>query len=308
MKKLLLHIGYHKTGTTSIQNSLFDREGGHAYIGKSTLWRNSSKDLSEYLLHLICDASDDVFFKKYDELKSRLASYCGEKNQLVWSEELILGDSESYMGGSQSLETRLSRLGLIFIEFDIIVLLTVRSPIDAMYSLYSQKFRFLRNRERDFISFFKKKNILKLYNYSSLIDVVLANLNCDVVVIDMKEALKINGIRDKISEFDFIPIDVELTHDNRSSFDVDGNKIQKRFSLAALLKKLIKGRFFLYLNAVRMKFSVINEVWLKLNEKLGGSVAIPEITQDEVRLLECELSKDMECFYEKYDIDYRFKG
>jgi len=74
---------------------------------------------------------------------------------------------------SVSWQEKLSRLNLMVNELDYRIIVTVREPILAAYSLYVELYRNFRNKYEDFDDFFTNSNQAKIYNYRYLYDFLI---------------------------------------------------------------------------------------------------------------------------------------
>ena len=145
--KLYLHIGYPRTGTTTLQRHLYSQHPQINFLGKnlsrSTYEENLNiifkPNISE-IIDLLLYLSDEEFNKKYDYLLKKIdALDLSATKTNVFSDEYIILNSIHYPRATdKKLETFLSRFEKLFRQkkIDIYYFFTIRNPYEIIRSLY----------------------------------------------------------------------------------------------------------------------------------------------------------------------------
>lgn len=157
-RKVILHIGWPKTGTTTLQKHVFPGLNGYRYLGTFPGNRTASHCPRE-LVHLLAFASvekidgfQEMLFGSLSAKEIELFGTVDPSIPLIISEEAILSsllrvsDHHHHGFSTASLEQILDRL--LFLEehwnvsFDI--LMSERDPIEILHSFYAQVFFLFR--------------------------------------------------------------------------------------------------------------------------------------------------------------------
>ena len=178
-KRLLLHIGYPKTGTTTLQESFFSNLKQIDYIGKpyNVSWKKNLHDV------IFNDLNEDVQIKTHH-------------NTLIWSEENFL---KFQFYKDQMLNKKLLKIKQIFFNYEIKIIITIRKHQDILRSTFQQfsdelktnniflkdlnyayKISNLNNTQKDFINMFDYfklyKNLLKIFNKDKIFFLFFENM------------------------------------------------------------------------------------------------------------------------------------
>lgn len=135
MAKVLLHIGYPKTGTTTLQNSFFRNLFEKNMI--NFIGRGSSNRKSHLLNDYMYGISKNIPFDIIDETKINVIS----------DEDYTVSDFFlKYIKKTTNLlhyEERMNRLSNLIENHDVTVLCCLRNQPDLLFSWYVQMNRFL---------------------------------------------------------------------------------------------------------------------------------------------------------------------
>lgn len=157
-RKFLLHIGWPKTGTTTLQKHVWPRLPGHRYLGKAPFEGEKNGHAFRFV-HLLAYASREKFRKdkmamlvELEELEAKLYGGVDRKIPLLLSEEGVLGGllkpSMHWHHGysTASLEQMIERLRDFEeswgVQFE--VLMAEREPIGLLHAYYAQAFHIIR--------------------------------------------------------------------------------------------------------------------------------------------------------------------
>lgn len=164
LPEVYLHIGLPKTATTSLQDGVFNQLGTHVnFIGvlqprairQTQLFRKITAALNDH---------EAEFNLRSSSLTEELGAFiCTQNKPLMISEEMFTVDSDGL-----TWQQKLTRLGKIFKPFRVDILVTVREPIRATYSLYVELYQLIKKEHPTFSSFFWHSNQAKIYRYELL--------------------------------------------------------------------------------------------------------------------------------------------
>ena len=122
---IYLHLGLHKTASTSLQNSIFPYLNDIEFIGRCVNFDSSStlyKELSNYCFSKNTDL--EIEKKLSDELRK-----CSSKKSILISDEWFTSDYSglySYYGASW--QQKIKKISRVVNELDHKVLISIRNP------------------------------------------------------------------------------------------------------------------------------------------------------------------------------------
>lgn len=166
--KLYLHIGLHKTATTSFQMDTFPYIEGVEYVGRHHI----AKKRQGYLYCAICRycfSKKKPRDKQLKKIQAKIQSHLLQTSMLL-SEEWFSSDYDGFFyGRGARWQEKIKRLTEIVSGLDCFVLVSVRDPSDAVFSLYTE---FLRvgyaDKFTSITDFIEKSNDVKPYFYPEL--------------------------------------------------------------------------------------------------------------------------------------------
>jgi len=147
MKKLILHIGMHKTGSTSIQESL---GRSREFLQKNNIWYPSMSEVNHTVNFTPIFSNDplkDITFKIKQITTMDQARKEQEAMKQVWIEELRKVSCETVIisaeGCSMLLEPRVREMKAFLDQFfdDYLILIYVREPRSFYVSVIQQMFK-----------------------------------------------------------------------------------------------------------------------------------------------------------------------
>lgn len=294
-KRLVINIGYPKTGTTALQRDVYPNVPGFKFLGKFDGQNKHFTDSAlEQVLSDIMTLSDSVFFKKFSNHKIDFP----EKSFI--SEELLSFDLFRPKDKSSTTSHRkvAERLQFVFSEngYEMTVFFVVREQVEMIKSIYAQSYAsyFIHeeslNRFDKFLAFFttNENNSLKdLLDYEKTYLVYSEVFGVDNVKCFFYEDFKSKSddFLFKLSEEVFDGVEMKNIklgkHNNR---DFKNGKLVDGFTLSNLLggiKRKIPGLKRVKPPLYLKKY--LNKVVLNNNELISSSIII---NQENKRLVE----------------------
>ena len=168
MKKLVIHIGYPKTGTTALQKHIFTSLSFTGYLGLYDRYRKKYA-LNEDFVNDVFSLSHSAFLFKYkktflgEKELGDFSSYILSEENFITNAMLPSYDRCNYNRITQDLNTTLLNLQCLFKGFDIKILLTIRNQVDLIPSFYAQHF------------YKRFKGNIRLNKYSKFVKYVCSN-------------------------------------------------------------------------------------------------------------------------------------
>ncbi|MCG9711205.1 hypothetical protein L1D46_20865, partial [Pseudoalteromonas sp. Isolate3] len=134
--KLYIHIGLHKTATTSLQKFVFPRLPSFKFIGRNDLPLNNQNELYLELVKYCFSKKQDK--PKEVELRSALITEL-KANKVILSDEWFSADFDGfYKFEGASWQMKLDKLSRIINGLDYKLVVTLRDPFDGVFSQYSE--------------------------------------------------------------------------------------------------------------------------------------------------------------------------
>jgi len=237
--KLIIHIGYPKTATTTLQHKIFYelyKQNKINFLGKTLLGFNKAQSILEYImLNKKIDSNIELSENKINVISEELLSstflyYLDKKKNIIYL----------------SLPQMAYRTYKLFSKYNSVIVLSIRNHSDLIYSLYMQAYithfryftdlntpeKFLNhlfNKTEKYIPFFEMfyfsnvldsyaeyfgKENMEIFFYEDLVNkekiyyekwAKLLNMNVDVIenLFETKENVKKKGKKGYIVELDY---------------------------------------------------------------------------------------------------------
>lgn len=236
---IYLHIGLHKTATTSLQFHVFPNIDGVRFLGRGRGGIDCSHSLYKKLGKYVHSKNTD--FDRERCLSSEFQRYVAYQQDILLSEEWFTADYSEFYGLKGALwQDKLTKLSRIFGCLDVKVLVTIRTPLDALYSQYCEFHRIgIQKRFPTFSDYMCKSNDASLFNYSDLNDLLIL-LFSDVQYLAF-EKIKENRFQKSLRSYfgrEKIP---DLCLENSKRSDEKGVVVERSSWLVDMLRRNTSG-------------------------------------------------------------------
>ncbi len=150
--KLLLHIGLHKTATTSFQSNICFPLHKKDKINFLGVVRNNKKTIHHPFAKIVTDVQTKKLTKNESfQLKTETEQLLSKEKLNVLSEENI----STTLTNPVYFSMMLKQLQFIFSSCDIHCLLSLRKPVDYIFSLYVEMYRWCYHYQKENNTFTK---------------------------------------------------------------------------------------------------------------------------------------------------------
>lgn len=238
MNKVYLHLGLHKTATTSLKRSVFQKLD-FQYLGR----RYESK-YPPPLHELYTRITSYCFSQEANEENSLIrGDICKilERGDILLSEEWFTSDYCGPLGfQSASWQSRIQRLGELFSGLPVELLITTREPVDALHSLYCELFNLgLSVKYTSAFEFAINSNDSLAYDLKYLEHVLLNTFDATPLYLSLEQlSLDPNYYRLQLQKWLAVESIPSIDHCNRSSL-VKGGRVVYVDDLSVKISKVV---------------------------------------------------------------------
>jgi len=231
MAKIYVHIGLPKTATTTLQKDLFPNL--------------NNPEIKYYGVIQPRVSPQNAFFQQFyntigsgeniDEMISTLEKELAKGTDILLSDEMIVV-STKHLGWQKKLKI----LSAILKPFDYQLIVTVREPVNAMFSYYTQLFRDFSATGKSFREIALEDRRMKIYHYKTFFQYLLSLFSRDRIFIKRFEDIIENNNDDLIALLDSAIgfQDKQLLKDhNPSTKTEDSVIVNHSFSLERMIRK-----------------------------------------------------------------------
>jgi len=195
MRKTVIHIGLPKTATTALQKYVFQVLPAEKFCYLGTRQPRSSNDSKAYMNVMAALEANTAQATELIDIAKADLSHIGAEKVVVLSEEMIAVDTNTQW------QEKIARLATVLQGSDSKIIVTVRNPLHAVFSLYVEIFRSVERQSPTFAQFLLS-NQAKIYDYYYLISVIRESFSERQICVVPFENLK-SG-RDFLSEIERI--------------------------------------------------------------------------------------------------------
>ncbi|GAM63309.1 hypothetical protein JCM19232_1456 [Vibrio ishigakensis] len=277
---IYLHIGLHKTGTTSLQRSVFPKIKGKDFIGRFNGPKEQSTELYTRLSLYIHSKCID---KKSEQiLHLELYNLEVEGKDIILSDEWITSDYSEFFGVNGGVwQVKLEKISRIVTGLQHRVLVSLRDPVEGFYSQYIEfKQVGIERKYSSFLEYVNKSNDRLAYEYNYL-DILLKKYFNKVYYFLFDELIDKDFT--KLKEFLETGCIPDVMHVNRK-LDQEGRKKVKNYNYYyETSKRLLPTKFIntlrdnlllsRFINAISTYFNREKEATkITANERSAASI------------------------------------
>ena len=184
---LLIHIGLPKTATTSIQKHVFSRElgSGWIYAGVNQPRGIEQTGLYNSIMEVLTCRANEVD-QATDNFRTNFSKFTSGTKSVLISEEMITVDQKGI-----TWQEKLHRLAAVTSQLNTKILVTVRSPVPGMFSLFIEQWH-AKNKELSFDEYFEVSNQAKIYRYDYLFNLLHSLFDPQAIQVIQFELIKMD--------------------------------------------------------------------------------------------------------------------
>lgn len=276
---IYLHIGLHKTATTSLQYHIFPNLSGISFLGRGKGGVKGSQNLyialSKYVHSPIIDSvEEDTLRKAFLEVEK------STPNLLISDEWFTADYSEFYGFDGCPWQEKLAKLSRVFSDFAVKLLVTLRRPFEALYSQYCEFCGVgIANKYPEFVSYLRESNDAKVFQLDWFDDLVrkcfqkseLVYLDFALIVNNEFEAT-LQGFFDNIK----FPA-VKIPRENAKRKTMSGTEISEDSFVFAWALRSIPAHWLPFIS----RFHHLKKILVYLRTFLSTVSTIPPLTQQD---------------------------
>jgi hypothetical protein len=293
---IYLHLGLHKTATTSFQESIFPYLEGIFYLGRqvSSIEHNSFyQELCRYCFSMEVNLDTEI------KLKSKLSKIESEYGNILISDEWFTADYSLFYSFNGAIwQVKLDKISRIVKGLNHKVLISLRKVEDALYSQYCEFCSVgIDKLYPNFIDYVKESNDAILFNYLKLNDILVENFDS---VDYLPFSLIRNGKYERfiINFFDVKAIN-KLTKTNIKIKNSKGTEVTKSNDLIIFIMGILPVTIKKLLENVQF----LKKMKVNLRKIVSSKLIVKNITENELEYVKTKYS-DSNLFYKKLDIKF----
>lgn len=223
MKELIIHIGYPRTATKTLQFYLFKKHKDINYLG-----RFPNREISHHkLINKVLSFSDEEFDNKFDELvnETKALPIDVSKTNLISDEFFLLND---FLYNRMTIEKSIERISKLCksSEIDLRILFSIRSQAEILKSIFSVTFlTSLKTNSTNLINSIDgmktdnyTEHFLNSLNYLNLYNKISQFINKEKIHIIIYEKLK----QDYINYYEELSNILDISSDETFRLTKDG--------------------------------------------------------------------------------------
>ena len=284
MNTLYLHLGLHKTGTTTLQNQVFPLIEDLTYLQRDLSDRNSL--YFKILQYCVLKKENLGVLSGIRESLALLL----QQGDVLLSEEWFTSDYSPFNRFEGApWQTRLARLSQIVDGCSVKIILTIRHPETALFSYYCEMCQLgALKRWPTFLDFVEQANDAKCYDVCVLTDFICQRFSVSAV-----DYVKFEVISESSGEF-LRDIFVFLNRENRSKITLNRSNVKQKTEGGVMIKELTFGEHIMrkcaFIIPRALKVSLLRQWWgdlryiLKRKRKHSEIVCPDEVALRQIRL------------------------
>lgn len=251
---IYVHLGLHKTATTSLQQSIFPFIEGLDYLGRNVEDTSQSSSIYKDIAYYCFAKHEDP--KLCKQILEQLRIHQGQ--DVLISEEWFTADYSGQFGfDGATWQEKLLRLSRLLADFEYLLFVTLRDPIDGLFSQYKEFCSVgLSDKYSSFVDYAYESNDSKVYQYPEFDNCLLQHFN-NIHYFNFDD-LKSGTFLSQLEIFLSKKIVTDLIHTNKRKTDtvqiLNPSPIRVKFldfvrrkTPDEFRKKITKNRIYLYL-------------------------------------------------------------
>lgn len=231
-QKIFIHIGLPKTATTSLQKDLFPQLKNTKYLGISypRTWEYDPSTVYGAFMLGMHSGDNQQFKAALDQLDPL-------QNVLI-SEEMI-----TVVTGSADWERNLKNVHSLLRDYDYRLLVTIRDPLDAMFSYYVERYDYFRKALGEFDERVIKSLDMGIYRYKSFFQFLGDEFGSERIFVADYENI-ISGQFFEIEKFlgERLPTDLAIRKHNNKAQKASKIYVNNKGSLYSIVSDFVKTR------------------------------------------------------------------
>lgn len=258
--KIVVHIGLPKTATTTLQTEIFPALASENIVyGGVFQPRNDHRQNEIY----------QIFYESIDsgkgivDVRETLSAFTRDNVTLVISEEMI-----SVSGQRNSWRGKLDNLKRLIEGFDYTLVVTVRDPVQAMFSYYVECYELLSRRyKNDFLACALQDESMEIYHYKTLIKELTSRFDRARLRLISFENIINNELSDLISATSpdrHLSLDRPIGNLNAREREQRYVVINQVLRVTNFLPQALNGPLLVEKRPLKRVRSRLNKIWSKL--------------------------------------------
>ncbi|WP_148255584.1 hypothetical protein [Aidingimonas lacisalsi] len=270
--KVYLHLGLHKTATTSMQQYVFPFVEGVNFLGREVIDLKDNSSLYKKIAYYCFSKEENIKLKK--EIGTALENTLNDSSILISDEWFTADYSGFFAFDGAHWQMKIARLSELLEGADCQVILTIRHPFEGLYSQYCEFLSVgIDELYPTFRSYAEFSNDANAYHYEYLFKSIKRNFeNLSIVTFD--ELKDSSGVH-PLCDFFQVRTLPEIGHANKREKNNEGVKVVKQSKVVkfvssnipkAVGKCLRQNKKLAWLKNLLIRF-ISDEIYLEVPTK-----------------------------------------
>lgn len=298
MAKIFVHIGLPKTATSSLQMDLFPRLENEKlkYLGRREIEGQDEHVLFSAFYESVCTG------KNIEAVKTQLITYLKEDISLLISEEMIVLSQ-----GNVTWRNKLNNLEVILEGLNYCIIVTVRNPVEALFSYYVEMYQKYEKSGHSFVDLALHDENMEIFHYGKLFHEIGNQFALENVFVKPFEDIisgKLYDVINLLAEIGTVNRDIEIAHKNARASSKDAVVSHYDHTLASVIKNNLRRFGLLPPKVVELAGPVLRPVNMALDYVKLGKVKVKTPSQIEFDQIQRALAQETSELNRLFNIDY----